>query len=128
MSVSSRRNPSPTGEEDVNYAAASPRAPVSPTKLKNKKNKKSKIISIRISHEDYELLKSKHAASGRRSISALAREAMQRIFQNNLPGDDVVEGLRHLDAKLHLLQAEVTHLSRLAARVPVADKKGEADG
>jgi hypothetical protein len=97
--------------------------PVSPTKLKNKKNK---IISIRVSHEEYELLKSKHAASGRRSISALAREALQRM--NNLPSDEIAEGLRTLDVKLHLLHAEVAHLSRLAARVPVAAEKKEAKG
>ena len=106
----------------------SPRAAVSPTKRKNK------IISIRISHEEYELLKSKHAASGRRSISVLAREAIQRIFHNDAPigeieAAEVVEGLRALDAKLRLLQVEVAHLSHhVAARIPVKDPMAEAEG
>ena len=93
-------------------------------------NRKSKIISIRISPEEYESLKNMYAASGRRSVSALAREAMQRIIYDANNGDagsaDVDKRLRDLDARLNLLQRDVSRLSHIVSRGFVAGKKESA--
>ena len=69
-------------------------------------NRKSKVISIRISPEEYESLKNMYAASGRRSVSALAREAMQRIIYDANNGDagsaDVDKRLRDQIGRAHV--------------------------
>ena len=93
------------------------------------KIRKSKIISIRISPEEYDLLKSKYPAIGGRSVSALAREAMQRVFQadsmsTESAAEDMDRRLRTLDARVHLLQLEVAQLSRSVAQSSVARKNG----
>jgi len=84
---------------------------------KNVSKRKSKMISIRVSPEEYESLKNMYAASGRRSVSALAREAMQRILCSPSEGepaaDDVDSRLRSLDARLSLLQRDVAQISQV---------------
>ena len=89
--------------------------------------KKSKIISIRISPEEHELLKNAYAASGRRSVSALAREAMQRILSEANakvnPSDGIDERLRDLDVRLSLLQRDVSQISYLVAQGGAVGKK-----
>ena len=77
---------------------------------------KSKMISIRVSPDDYELLKQEHTTRGTRSISDFAREALHHIIQGPPAMHlDVHAELRSLDTKVATLQSEVTQLSRIVA-------------
>ena len=77
-------------------------------------NKKSKMVSFRLSGEEYRLLQGACSKSGARSVSELARAAMQRIIleDNFCPGSADTE-LRELKVKFNVLAAEVQRLSRL---------------
>ncbi len=86
-------------------------------------NRKSKMISVRISMAEYVSVKAMYEARGIRSVSALARDAMQRFLNESghntepsLPFQGDCEArIRFLDAKLNTLQGEVPQLSRLLA-------------
>lgn len=87
------------------------------------------MLSIRVSEDDYELLR--NTSNGTRSVSALARDAIQRIIGDPTPGGsvpgtdnsvsnngthgDVETAVRSLDRKLTVLQNEVSRLSRTVA-------------
>ena len=77
--------------------------------------KKSKMISIRLSPEEYQSLKDIYPARGVRSISELARNAMNQVLNGNShpPANDLETHVRILDTRLTSLQGEVTQLSRL---------------
>ena len=75
---------------------------------------KTKMISIRVSEDDYQLLKDKYDSHGSRSISALAREALYSIIgrPETKPVDLKTEvGMLH--DKLTALQHEVARLKRI---------------
>jgi hypothetical protein len=67
------------------------------------------------------------ATTGVRSVSALAREAIQRILYDAANGVYVATGvderLRDLDARLRLLQRDVSHFSLIVTNGFVAEKK-----
>lgn len=73
------------------------------------------MISFRLTGEEYRLLQGACGKTGAKSISELARTAMQRIIL----GDDAFfprspeEELRDFKVKFHVLAAEVQRLSRL---------------
>ena len=77
-------------------------------------NKKSKMISFRLSSEEFRLLQGACSKTGARSVSELARAAMQRIIIDDSfsPGSTDVE-MRELKLKFNALAAEVQRLSRL---------------
>jgi hypothetical protein len=77
-------------------------------------NKKSKMISFRLSSEEFRLLQGACSKTGARSVSELARAAMQRIIvdDNFSPGSADAE-VRELKLKFSALAAEVQRLSRL---------------
>jgi hypothetical protein len=79
-------------------------------------NKKSKMISFRLSSEEFRLLQAACSKTGARSVSELARAAMQRIIIDDSfsPGSADVE-VRDLKLKFNALAAEVQRLSRLVA-------------
>lgn len=79
-------------------------------------NKKSKMISFRLSSEEFRLLQGACSKTGARSVSELARAAMQRIIIDDSfsPGSTDVE-MRELKLKFNALAAEVQRLSRLVA-------------
>jgi hypothetical protein len=80
--------------------------------------KRSKMISLRLSDEEYESLKTLYAARGVRSLSEFAREAMHRVL-----GDDPAQSapvgstldirVQVLDGKVALLEGEISRLSRV---------------
>jgi len=70
------------------------------------------MISIRVSQEEYEFLKSVYESRGIRSVSEFARDAMNRILCNHEP-DNLEAKVRVLDSRLTVLQGEVTQLARL---------------
>jgi hypothetical protein len=82
--------------------------------------KKSKMISVRLSMEEYESLKAIFPSLGVRSVSEFARDAMQRLLHNASNGDsrtaDLDIKVRVLDTKLTRLQGEVSQLSRMVGR------------
>jgi hypothetical protein len=77
-------------------------------------NKKSKMISFRLSSEEFRLLQGACSKTGARSVSELARAAMQRIIIEDSfsPGSTDVE-MRELKLKFSALAAEVQRLSRI---------------
>jgi hypothetical protein len=77
-------------------------------------NKKSKMISFRLSSEEFRMLQGACAKTGARSVSELARAAMQRIILDHgfSPGSTDSE-VRELKLKFTALAAEVQRLSRL---------------
>lgn len=81
---------------------------------------KTRMISVRVSEDDYRLLKARYEVYGSRSMSALAREAIANI----------VDGLRHqpgdLEAELGLLTTRLSDLQRLVARIALLVDSGAA--
>lgn len=82
--------------------------------------RKSKMISIRLSPEEYESLRALFPALGVRSVSEFARGAMQRFLQSPSNGEnsthDLDSRVRVLDNKLNRLESEVSQLSRMIGR------------
>jgi hypothetical protein len=81
--------------------------------------KKSKMISIRVSSEEYESMRASFEPLGVRNISEFAREAMQHLLSaggGEKGAGDIHARFRMIDLKLEHLQGEVTRLSRLVAR------------
>jgi hypothetical protein len=76
--------------------------------------RKSRIISLRLSEEEYESLKSRYAAHGVRSLSEFARDAMHRMLAGDHPGGVGIETrVQALDGRLAVLANEVSRLSRV---------------
>ena len=81
-----------------------------------KARKKTKMISIRVSPEEYERLRSIYESRGIRNVSEFARQAMDHIINSDVDGDlDLKAKVRVLDTRLSILQGEVSQLSRLVA-------------
>jgi len=75
---------------------------------------KTKMISIRVSEDDYRLLKDHHDSHGNRSVSALAREALQKVLRSTSPPPvDLMVEVGILHTRLTELQQEVSRLARL---------------
>jgi uncharacterized protein (DUF1778 family) len=84
--------------------------------------RKTKMISIRVSESEYDLVKSHYAAMGGRSVSAFAREALQVVMRrpaheksDRESESDRETQVRQLTDKLNTLQGEVTMLTRLVS-------------
>lgn len=78
-------------------------------------HRKTKMVSFRLSNDEYHLLQGACEKSGARSVSELARSAMQRIIlDTGAAGTDSAEAnLRQLQIRLDILTTEVDRLSRL---------------
>jgi hypothetical protein len=76
--------------------------------------KKSKMVSFRLSGDEYRLLQSACGKNGARSVSELARAAMQKIILEDGFNSASAEGeIRELKLKFNVLAAEMERLSRL---------------
>ncbi|MGC2659180.1 MAG: hypothetical protein WA324_14565 [Bryobacteraceae bacterium] len=77
--------------------------------------KKTKMVSFRLSHDEYRLLQAACAKAGARSVSELARWAMQRIILEAglIEQGSTDNALRELQLKFSVLSAEVERLSRI---------------
>jgi hypothetical protein len=75
--------------------------------------RKNRIISLRLSEEEYESLKSRYAAHGVRSLSEFARDAMHRMLGDPMNGADIENRVQALGGKLAVLEDEVTRVSRV---------------
>ena len=78
--------------------------------------RKSRIMSLRLSEEEYESLKSVYAARGVRSMSEFARDAMlQLVGHAAADGAPLEDRIQLLDGKLAMLEGEVNRLARVLA-------------
>jgi len=85
--------------------------------------RKNKIISLRLSEEEYENLKSIFPSRGVRSLSEFARDAMHRVLDEGPPGGANIEDrVQLLHGKVALLEGEVSRLSRTVALEAAARK------
>jgi hypothetical protein len=70
-----------------------------------------KMISLRLSKEEYELLKTNYPAYGARNISELARLALQRVMTAPAgPQHDFAAELAELGERVHELESRVSLL------------------
>jgi hypothetical protein len=86
---------------------------------------KNRMISFRLSDEEYEHLVNLCETQSARSLSDLARSAMQSLIANggvNGGGDGVEERLSHLDGRLNALDEAV---ERLSQRIPADGGPGK---
>ena len=74
-------------------------------------DRKQKMISLRLSEEEYQGLNTHYRAHGVRNISELARLALQRIVAES-PGADrsVAARLSELDERLRQVESQVSLL------------------
>jgi GGDEF domain-containing protein len=77
-------------------------------------SRKSKMISFRLSGEEFRLLQGACSKAGARSVSELARAAMQRIIlEEGFRPDSTDSEVRELKLRFNVLAAEVQRLARL---------------
>jgi hypothetical protein len=87
--------------------------------------RKSRIMSLRLSEEEYESLKSVYAARGVRSMSEFARDAMFQVLGHDRAGGRSLEDrVQLLDGKLAMIEGEVDRLSRVVAMELGARRSG----
>jgi hypothetical protein len=88
-------------------------------------NRKSRIMSLRLSDEEYESLKAVYATRGVRSMSDFAREAMLQVLgQEASDGHSLEHRVQSLDGKLAMLEGQVDRLSRVVALEVGARRSG----
>ena len=76
--------------------------------------RKTRLISLRLSEQEFEALKSLYSAHGARSISEFARAAMQRVISERIDDRFALEmKIQEMDGKLSILDGEVARLSQI---------------
>jgi len=76
--------------------------------------RRSRMVSFRLSEEEYEGLKSICLMLGARSLSDVARDAVQRMLGNGKTSKkDLETEVESLAAKMELLAQEVQRITRL---------------
>src|SRR5437667_491260 len=87
--------------------------------------RRTRMISFRVSHSEFELLKSKSESEGGRGISEYAREALCR--SNREPYDRVDPSIHQLSDEIRQLREHLLHIieflaisRRTAVRPPLA--------
>jgi hypothetical protein len=77
---------------------------------------KTKMISVRVSEDDYLALKNRYESHGNRSVSELAREALHTVIRRPSPQPvDLEAEVGIIHTKLTALQNEVSRLARIVA-------------
>jgi hypothetical protein len=79
--------------------------------------RREKMVSIRLSDDEYRRLKEMTQAQGARSVSDVARSAMQLMLAAHQAGSDgtIESRVRELDGRVAVLDREVQRLSALVA-------------
>jgi hypothetical protein len=73
--------------------------------------RKKRMISIRLSEMEYEVLRTQYGAYGARSVSDLARLALHRILAGPVKRQDgLAAKVSELDDRLHALESSVALL------------------
>ena len=75
-------------------------------------DRRKKMISLRLSEEEFELLKTRYHTYGARNVSDLARQALQHIMMTGslAPQPGFASKLSALDDRVHALEASVSLL------------------
>lgn len=74
-------------------------------------NRRSKMISLRLSEEEYEALRTLYPNYGARNISDFARLAIQRVISNSAAADSGLLTIVHdLDHRLGRLEYQISQL------------------
>jgi hypothetical protein len=74
-------------------------------------DRRKKMISLRLSEEEFELLKTRYHTYGARNVSDLARQALQHILTGSpSPKHDFAADLVELDGRVHALETSVSFL------------------
>jgi hypothetical protein len=81
-------------------------------------NPRSRMISVRLSEEEYSALRRLCSITGARSVSDLTRDAMRVLLNGGSNRDDVIgvhvdefrSQMRNLDRKIEQLAADITSL------------------
>jgi hypothetical protein len=84
--------------------------------------RRTRIVSFRLSDDEYESLKQVSLSEGARSVSDYARVALCRLLGASRPGDgDGIEAkVLHLDAQMQALQDELRRLQAVIGARPEA--------
>ena len=83
-------------------------------------NRKSRMISLRLTSEEYELLRNLYRVHGSRSLSEFARDAMKKVIQEDSPRAATLEArVLELDTRMQELDSVVGRLvTMLENRTP----------
>ena len=81
-------------------------------------DRRKKMISLRLSEEEFELLKARYHTYGARNVSDLARQALHHMMTGSpvpttgspVPHDDFAARLAALADRVHVLEASVSLL------------------
>lgn len=85
------------------------------------------MISVRVSESEYELLKKHYASLGTRSVSDLARAALQRVI--GVPATNGIHRepeIQTMDEKLSTLQSQISQLSRALTELKKTNNRIDA--
>jgi hypothetical protein len=76
-------------------------------------NRMSKMVSFRLSAEEFELFKDHCSVINARSVSEMAREAVHHYMENQQgdPDGDLRAKVLTLESKIEMLESEVAHVS-----------------
>ena len=77
--------------------------------------RRAKMVSIRLSDDEYRRLKEMTQAQGARSVSDVARTAMQLMLAAHEGGSTIESRVQELDGRVSVLGDEVERLSLLVA-------------
>lgn len=79
-----------------------------------KQDRKSKMISLRLTADEYDSLHALYSSYGARNVSDLARLALQHITRNSPSSESaLLSKVQNIDERLGTVEI---HLSRLLAR------------
>ena len=74
-------------------------------------DRRKRMISLRLSEEEFELLKTRYHTYGARNVSDLARQALQHIMTGSpRPQHDFAAELTQLAGRIHALETSVSLL------------------
>jgi hypothetical protein len=74
--------------------------------------RKRKMISIRLSDEEYNALKSRYGEHGARNVSDLARIALQRILAASFPEGQILQEFAAIALRVQVLESQIAVLQR----------------
>lgn len=71
-------------------------------------DRRKKMISLRLSEEEFELLKTRYHTYGARNVSDLARQALKHILTGSPgPQNDFAKKLAELDHRVDALESQI---------------------
>jgi hypothetical protein len=74
-------------------------------------DRRKKMISLRLSEEEFELLKARYHTYGARNVSDLARQALHHIMTGSPgPKPDLAAEMAELNQRVHELESRVSLL------------------